>query len=86
MAKFHQQRPLALAAGCQVHARLRAYNPVSISVEGAALESGKPLDSLNGSCMKLKGLPSGEIVALICDSAEEGCVFDALGPLEPRLC
>lgn len=85
MAKFHSQRPLILAAGCPVNAHLRAFSSVSTSVEGAALESGKPLDNSNGSCVKLQGLPIGETVALICDSAEEGHMFDALGFLEPGL-
>ena len=60
--------------------------PNLISAQDAALEVGKPFGNLDSSGMKLQGLPSREVVAMICHSAEEGCVLDALGPLCWLLC
>ena len=60
--------------------------PNLISVQDATLEAGKPFYNLDSSFMKLQGLPSGEVIAMVCHSAEKGHVFDALGPLCWLLC
>ncbi len=60
--------------------------PNLISVQDATLEAGKPFYNLDSSFMKLQGLPNGEVIAMVCHSAEKGHLFDALGPLCWLLC
>ena len=49
--------------------------PNLISVQDATLVAGKPFHSLDSSFMKLQGLPSGEVIAMVCHSAEKGCLM-----------
>ena len=49
--------------------------PNLISVQDAILEAGKPFYNLDRSFMKLQGLPSGEVIAMVCHSAEKGCLM-----------
>ena len=52
--------------------------PSLISVQDSTLEAGKPVYNLDISFMKLQGLPSGEVIAMVCHSAGKGHLFDAL--------
>ena len=70
------QKPLTLALGLQIQARLRAPRRARFNLRSrCTLEAGKPFYNLDSSFMKLQGLPSGEVIAMVCHSAEKGCLM-----------